>query len=129
MVSEYSQLSGVGKSKWAIFIIFLLHSFILSAPKWHSHGKIELNRRFIKPESWHLLIIVYTNNWGFIVLLSFNYKECTCLEKLIHQIDRDGWWLMVDGCIHRWLLFMILLTNITVKCQLVFVLTQENVSS
>ena len=97
MVSEYSQLSGVGKSKWAIFIIFLLHSFILSAPKWHSHGKIELNRRFIKPESWHLLIIVYTNNWGFIVLLSFNYKECTCLEKLIHQIDRDGWWLMVDG--------------------------------
>ena len=88
MVSEYSQLSGVGKSKWAIFIIFLLHSFILSAPKWHSHGKIELNRRFIKPESWHLLIIVYTNNWGFIVPLSFNYKECTRLEKLIHQIDR-----------------------------------------
>ena len=43
---------------------------------------------FVKTESWLLLIIVYKANQTFIIPQSFNYKECKCLNKEIHQIDR-----------------------------------------
>ena len=43
---------------------------------------------FVKIESWLLLIIVYKTNESFITPRSFNYKQCKCLNKVIHQIDR-----------------------------------------
>ena len=65
---------------------------------WKWNGVRDLNsvKEITEIEAWLLLtfFLCYTVN-QFLYILFSHIKECRCLKKVIHQIDRNEWLLLL----------------------------------